>query len=384
VRRARTLPPSVMHALELGLYHAAAMLWEMLWALVLGFAISAALQVYVSKEKMIHVLGRNGWREILLAMGFGAASSSCSYAAAATTKTLFKKGAAFLPSIAFMIASTNLVVELGIVLWILMGWRFVLAELIGAFVMTAAVSLIFLIHRPAKLIMEARAHDEETDGHEHHHHSMGQSSKLVQMAGAFVMDWSMLWKEIVIGVVIAGFLMALVPQHAWQDVFLRNGSHPVQVVEGALVGPLVALASFVCSVGNIPLASLLWTSGASFGGVIAFLYGDLIVLSLIAAYRKYYGWRMALYIAVVLYASMVVAGIAVDLLFTFLALVPEGDRGPSAMAQAGFSWNYTTWLDLLALAAGAFLFILHFRQSAQSGQGHDHQHHHEEHAHHRH
>jgi uncharacterized membrane protein YraQ (UPF0718 family) len=353
-----------MHLIFTGFYQAAAMLWEILWALVLGFAISAVLQVFVSKETMVRAFGSNGLRPVLLAMAFGAASSSCSYAAAAATNTVFKKGAAFIPAIAFMIASTNLVVELGMVLWILMGWRFVLAEAVGAFVMVGIVWLIFAIHRPSKLIDAARAHEDmdEEGGCCHHHHEEGaEKSKLIQVADAFVMDWSMLWKEILVGVLIAGFFMVLVPASAWQALFVSHGSHPVRLVENALLGPLVALASFVCSVGNIPLASLLWSSGATFGGVIAFLYGDLIVLPLIVAYRKYYGWPAAIYITLVLYASMALAGIVVDLVFAGLGLIPAGERGPSAMAKAGFAWNYSTWLDLLAIVIGTALFSLHFR-----------------------
>lgn len=354
-----------------GIYHAAAMLWEMLWALVLGFGISAALQVFVSKETMAEKFGRNGFKEVMMAMGFGAASSSCSYAAAATTKTVFKKGAAFIPSMAFMIASTNLVIELGIVLWMLMGWHFVLAELVGAFVILGVIWLIFAIHPPKKLIDAAREHEIGDDGG-HHHHGGGEKSKLARVAESFVMDWSMLWKEIVIGVVIAGFLMVLVPKEWWQTLFISEGNYGVRLAENAVVGPLIAVASFVCSVGNIPLASLLWSSGCTFGGVIAFIYGDLIVIPLILAYRKYYGWKPAAYITLVLFAAMVVAGVLVDLLFAGIGLIPEGARGEPAMAGAGFEWNYTTWLNIVAILAGAWLIVVHRRGKGDDGHQHDH------------
>jgi uncharacterized membrane protein YraQ (UPF0718 family) len=371
-----------MDWLAISLYHAAAMLWEMLWALVLGFAISATLQVFVSKQAMVNAFGKNGLKEVALAMAFGAASSSCSYAAAATTKTVFKKGAAFVPSLAFMIASTNLVVELGIVLWILMGWRFVLAEIIGAFVMVAAIWVLFAIHRPEKLISEARKFSESKDAG-HHHESGGKKSKIVQVAEAFFMDWSMLWKEIVIGVFVAGFLMTLVPKSWWQSVFISHGPYAGRLIENAVVGPLIAMASFVCSVGNIPLASLLWSSGATFGGVIAFLYGDLIVLPLVLAYRKYYGIQFAIYITVALFAAMVSAGILVDLLFSATGLAPQNSEEMSAISQAGFSWDYTTWLNLVALAGGGWLFYLHFtnRENEESHQGTRGKGHHAHHAH---
>jgi uncharacterized membrane protein YraQ (UPF0718 family) len=352
-----------MEWLGTSLYYAAAMLWEMLWALVLGFGISSVLQVFVSKEKMVKLFGHNGLKDVLLAMSFGAASSSCSYAAAATTKTVFKKGAAFMPSMAFMIASTNLVVELGIVLYLLMGWRFVLAEFVGAFVMVGVVWLIFAVHSPGKLIEAARKHHEQ-EGRKgcHDHDASHETSSQVKVAHAFFMVGSMLWKEVVIGVVLAGFLMVLVPKDWWETIFISHGPHALTLIENALVGPLIALASFVCSVGNIPLASLLWSSGATFGGVIAFLYGDLIVLPLIFAYRKYYGLPAALYITGLLYVGMVVAGIVVDLVFTSLGLAPQGSRGDAAMMQAGFSWNYTTWLNMVALLGGGYLLYLHFRK----------------------
>lgn len=339
------------------------MLWEMLWALVLGFSISAALQIFVSKEKMAEWFGRAGWREIGLATAFGAASSSCSYATAATANTAFKKGAAFIPAVAFMFSSTNLVIELGLVLWMLMGWRFVLAELVGAFVLIGFMWLLMALTLPQKLIEAARQIGDEEDGCCHHDHGDHDShdapqSTWTRLASAYFMDWAMLWKEIVFGVLIAGFLMVLVPHDWWKALFVTSGSDTFRLLENALIGPLIAVASFVCSVGNIPLASLLWSSGIGFGGVIAFIYGDLIVLPLIAVYRKYYGWKLAAYLVAVLFVSMVVSGILVDLLFKLLHLVPNADAGGGPMAHAEFSWNYTTWLDFLALAFSAWLFFL--------------------------
>ena len=366
-----------MEAIGNGLYAAAAMLWEMLWALVLGFAISAAMQVFVSKEKMAQLFGRTNFRSVGMAMGLGAASSSCSYAAAAATKTAFKKGADLVPALAFLLASTNLVIELGIVLWMFMGWRFVLAEVVGAFVMVAIMWLLVSLTSPEKLVKGAREHGERDEqggcGHEHHQMSGGaKRSALARVADAFFMDWSMLWKEIVVGVLVAGFLMALVPHNWWEVLFLSKGPHVWRLFENAIVGPLVAVASFVCSVGNIPLASLLWASGCGFGGVIAFIYGDLIVLPLIAAYRKYYGGKAAAYITGILFAAMVGAGIVVDLLFAALGLIPQGPRPAPAMSHASFQWNYTTWLDFIAIAVAAFLFYLHLRGRGES-QGHSHE-----------
>jgi uncharacterized membrane protein YraQ (UPF0718 family) len=351
------------------LYHAAAMLWEMLWALVLGFGISASLQVLISKERMAKLLGGRGGKPILLAAGFGAASSSCSYAAAATMRTVFKKGASLVAALAFLIAATNLVIELGIVMWQILGWQFVAAEVAGAIVMIAVAAILTKLLLPRNLISKARKHPEEDPSHDHGGDS--DRSTAGRIADAFVMDWSMLWKEILIGVLIAGFLMTLVPKEWWQALFLTDGPYALRLVENAIVGPIIAFASFVCSVGNVPLASLLWSSGATFGGVIAFIYGDLIVLPLVLIYAKYYGAKAALAMTGILFASMVVAGIVVDLLFTALGIVPQS-RGSSAVESAQFSWNYTTWLDLAALLVAAALLGVHLRKSKPA-----HKHHHQ-------
>ena len=357
-----------------GLYHAAVMAWETLWALVLGFGVSAALQVFVSKEQMGRAFGRTTLRSMALATGFGAASSSCSYAAAAAARSAFKQGAALIPALAFMFASTNLVIELGAVLWLLMGWRFVLAEAVGSFVLIGLLWALARIIFPRDLEQQARRQidaDEDEGGCCHHGgdrahgHVMenGPSGKWRQMADAFVMDWQMLWKEIALGFLIAGFLAAIVPDGWWKALFLTGGPAWLRLIENAVVGPLIAVVSFVCSVGNIPLASLLWSDGISFGGVISFLYADLIIIPLVLIYRKYYGNRPALYLTLVFLLSMIGAGIIVDLMFGALGLIPGGPRPPSALMQEHFAWDYTTWLDLAALLAGAMLVSPRFRHS---------------------
>lgn len=360
-----------MHWISQSLYEGLAMFWEVFWALVLGFTISAVLQTYISKEQMQRLAGRAGLREVALATLLGAASSSCSYAAVAAARTVFKKGAHLVPTLAFMLASTNLVFELGIVLWLLMGWQFVLAEVVGAFVMIAFMWLLVRLTLPQGLQEEARSH-EETGGHDHEH-SDHANGKLVQVAGAFVMDWSMLWKEMAIGFLIAGFLAVLVSNTTWQALFLTHSPANVgRMFENVIVGPVIAVISFVCSVGNIPLASILWSGGISFGGVIAFIYADLIVIPLIAIYKKYYGWRMALYITAVLFVSMVASGLAVDLLFSALHLVPQGVRPPSPVSHARFEWNYTTWLDIAGLCISVFLVSVTRRARRVDAHGHHH------------
>jgi uncharacterized membrane protein YraQ (UPF0718 family) len=352
------------------LYHAAAMLWETLWALILGFSLSAFLQVFLREEQITRQFGRAGLREVALATFFGAVSSSCSYAAAGTAKTIFKKGASLVPTLAFMFASTNLVLELGFILWLLLGWTFVLAEVVGAFILIAVMWMLVKLTLPRGLVETARAHirdgenscchsrgDEMESNGESFEEKIRRSENWARVADAFFMDAAMLWKEIVIGFLIAGFLMVLVPENWWEKLFVTDGTSFARLIENAIVGPLIAVASFVCSIGNIPLASLLWSSGISFGGVISFIYADLIIIPLILIYRKYYGAKAALYITTVLFVSMVSAGIIVDLLFAVLGLIPRV-RPPSAIAEASFQWNYTAWLDFSAiLLIGWFVWI---------------------------
>jgi uncharacterized membrane protein YraQ (UPF0718 family) len=371
---------SGIHWLTGSLYAAAAMLWEMLWALVLGFTISACLQVFVRSEKIAEHFGKADLRSVGLATFLGAVSSSCSYAAASAAKTVLKKGANLVPALAFMFASTNLVLELGLVLWILLGWHFVLAEVVGSFVLIGIMWVLVALTLPRGLAEEIRSHASGSEedggcchhgGHEHndhdehehddedcHHHVATSSGSAKAVAETFFMDVGMMWKEILIGVVIAGFLMTLVPAVWWQALFLTNVPQPWRLIENALVGVLIAVASFTCSIGNIPLASLLWSGGISFGGVISFIYGDLVIIPLLLIYRKSYGVKGAAYIGVVLFVSMVLAGIIVDLLFTAFGLVPTGPRPMSPMDGAGFAWNYTTWLDFAALAVMAWFVSL--------------------------
>ncbi|HWY76277.1 MAG TPA: permease [Verrucomicrobiae bacterium] len=366
-----------MNWLWQSLYAAAAMFWETLWALVLGFTLSAFLQAFVRNEHITRHFGKTNLRSVGLATFLGAVSSSCSYAAAAAAKTAFKKGAALVPTLAFMFASTNLVLELGFILWLLLGWKFLLAEIVGAFVLIAVMWLLVKLTLPKDLVEQARTHNEDEVKaccHSHEHdkemqipdESFGQKIRRPEtwahVADAFVMDVSMLWKEILGGFLIAGFLMVLIPDQWWQKLFIAQGAGPVRLIENAIVGPLIAVASFVCSIGNIPLASLLWSGGIGFGGVISFIYADLIVIPLILIYRKYYGTKAALYITTIMFASMVIAGIIVDLLFSALGLIPRS-RPQAAIAQASFQWNYTTRLDFAAIVLSGWFVLVHLNKS---------------------
>ena len=356
-----------MNWIWMSLYHALAMLWSTFWALVLGFTISAGLQVFVSRERMSRAFGKPNLKSVVMATGLGAASSSCSYAAAAAARSAIQQGAALITALAFMFASTNLVIELGVVLWLLMGWRFVLAEFAGAFVLIGLVWLMVRWFLPKSIEDEVRQHAENKGGdskccHGDHEHDQ-DGGKWTAMANAFVMDWTMLWKELLGGFLIAGLIATLVPSAWWKVLFLQTGPDGLRLIENALVGPLVAIASFVCSIGNIPLASHLWANGISFGGVISFIYADLLVVPLIIIYGKYYGVRPAAWISGIFFIAMVTTGIVVDLLFNILGLIPTGPREASAVQHTSISWNYTSWLDLIALLVFSGFMFLHLRPS---------------------
>lgn len=378
-----------MDWLWLGLYHAVAMLWATFWALVLGFTISGALQVFVSKEQMTHAFGRTSLKSVGIATGLGAASSSCSYAAVAAARSAIQQGAALVPALAFMFASTNLVIELGAILWVLLGWQFVLAEAVGAFLLIIFMWFTISLFLPKTIELEIRRRvtQQEAESHCHSHapaplHEHQElfspdprlrgehQGKWTRVAHAFVADWVMLWKEILGGFLVAGFLAALVPHDWWEALFLRSGPAPVRSIENALVGPLIAIVSFVCSVGNIPLANLLWAHGISFGGVISFIYADLLVIPILIIYGKYYGLRAAAWITAIFYISIVLAGIIVELVFSRLGLVPTGARPPSAIEHAHIVWNYTSWLDVIALIFAAWLLFLHFNSGSEPDQAH--------------
>ena len=327
---------------------------------------------------MRRALGRDGVREIALATVAGAVSSSCSYASAAIMRTLFKKGAALIASLAFLFASTNLVIELGIILYLLMGWQFTAAEWIGGVVLIVIMSVLVRLTYPAKLVEEALHHPEPGGGHEHEAmtlegetiwQKLSHPQARIIIAQNFAMDWSMLWKDLVGGFLIAGALSAFVPAETWAALFLKGTSPWLQVPVNALVGPLIAVISFVCSIGNVPMAAVLWASGISFGGVLAFLYADLIVIPLLDVYRRYFGWRMAAYIAVVFYVTLVLAGLIMDLAFTTAGLVPEPN--PNIRAElTSFSFNYTFWLNVIFGALAAYLFWLNWRHPMQHGHHH--------------
>ncbi len=342
------------------------MLWQVGWSLALGFIISALLQTLVSRGRMTAALGGNGLRQTALASFAGAASSSCSYAAAAVSRTLFKNGAGLVPSLAFLLASTNLVVELGLVLYLLMGWQFMAGEWLGGVVLVIIMSLLVHATYPAKLIEAARTHGDAQTTHQHGASPAPQGpwaqrllarETWITASHHFVMDWRMLWKDLLIGFLIAGALSSFVPMGVWQILFIQSATPWVQAIGNALIGPLVAMLSFVCSIGNVPMAAVLWGSGVSFGGVLAFLFADLIVFPLLDVYRRYYGWKMAAYIGVVFYVAMVIAALIMDGAFHLLGWVPT-IRPMTHASMASFSFNYSFYLNLIFGVAALALFII--------------------------
>ena len=343
------------------------MFWEILWALILGFALSGAVQAVVSKQEMRRLLPDDSPRSLGLACGLGAASSSCSYAAVALARSIFRKGADFTASMAFEFASTNLVIELGIVMALILGWQFTLAEFVGGPLMIILLALVFRVFLRRRLVEEARANAERgavgrMEGHAEMDMSVhGRGSvwrRLVAPDGftatshTFVMDVAAIWIDIVGGLLIAGALAAWVPDHFWRSLFLE-GHSTLAKLWGPVVGPVVAMLSFVCSIGNVPLAAVLWNGGISFGGVIAFIFADLIVLPILDIYRKYYGWRMAAFLLASFYATMVVAGIVVQFVFEGLGL--DRDKRDAKVEMAAVHWNYTTYLNIVFLCVAAVL-----------------------------
>ncbi len=361
------LAVAVLSELGDALSFAFGMFWEILWALILGFALSGVVQAVVSKREMRRLLPDDSPRSLARATVLGAASSSCSYAAVALARSLFRKGADFTAAMAFEFASTNLVIELGIILALLMGWRFTLAEFVGGPLMIVLLALVFRFFLSRGLVEQARVQaDKGLRGSMEGHAEMDMSVKaelpllrrLASREGVnstshyFVMDWAAIWKDIVGGLLIAGALAAWVPGSWWRSLFLVD--HPTLAkFWGPLIGPVVAILSFVCSIGNVPLAAVLWNGGISFGGVLAFIFADLIVLPILDIYRKYYGWRMAGFLLAAFYATMVAAGLVVEFLFQGLSLAP-GER-TAKVAHASVTWNYTAVLNILFLAFAGFL-----------------------------
>jgi uncharacterized protein len=387
----------ILTAIREALFMALSMLWEIFWPLILGFMLSGIVQAVVSHQTIAKALGGNTPKNLTFATLFGIASSSCSYAAVALARSIFQKGASFTSAMAFELASTNLVIELGIILIVLMGWQFMAAEYLGGLLMVLFLAVIFRLTLTPRLVQRAMSQAEKgrmgrMEGHAAMDmsvsggtfwHKLFSGKGVTAVSGYFVMDWASVWVDIVLGLLIAGALAAWVPDSFWRAFFLSNNPTWAKI-EGPLVGPLVAIVSFVCSVGNVPLAAVLWRGGISFGGVVSFIFADLIILPILDIYRKYYGWKAMSYILVTFYVTMAAAGYVVEFLFAALGIIPQ-NRNVVAMTE-GIHWNYTTVLNIIFLALAALLVIRFLRtgglsmlkmmnQPEHQMEHHDHEHH---------
>lgn len=358
---------TMLNAILKALSMAFAMGWEILWPLVLGFTLSAVVQAVVSHREMSRLLPDDSPSSLAMACGLGAASSSCSYAAVALARSVFRKGANFTAAMAFELASTNLVLELGIILIVLMGWQFMLAEFVGGPLLVAILALLFRIFLSRKLVDQAKEQADRgvagrMEGHAEMDMAVTEGGSLWQritsdegmtaISHYFVMDWASVWLDIVAGLLIAGALAAWVPQEFWKAFFLTE--YPILTkFWGPFIGPVVAILSFVCSVGNVPLAAVLWNGGISFGGVIAFIYADLIVLPILNIYRKYYGLKVSVFLLVTFYAAMAATALIVEFVISVAGLIPT--EREARVVEAGISWNYTTWLNIAFLLLAAVL-----------------------------
>jgi uncharacterized protein len=356
-----------------GFWQAFLMAWEVWWALVLGFLISAIVQAWVPRRRIEAALSGDGAKPVALATGLGAASSSCSYAAIAIAKSLFQKGASAAAALAFQFASTNLVWELGLVLWVLIGWQFAVGEYVGGIVMIALMWALLRLFVSRREEARAREHAAHADAG-HQHHSAGEEGTSLRarltsplawsdVAHNFRGDWQMLYREITVGFLLAGFI-GLLGNDFFNGLFIKDAPAVPRTIENVVVGPLIAVLSFVCSVGNVPLAAVLWSGGIGFAGVMGFIFADLIVIPIVLAYRKYYGGRFALRITALMLVTMVLAALLVDVVFGAVGLIPTGPRPTRGDVFGSVQVNYKLLLNVLGLVIFATLFGLTMRRGA--------------------
>ena len=362
----------VLEVIWHGLRDSFLMAWQVWWALVLGFTISAIVQAWVPRERIEGLMSASGARSVGWATGLGAASSSCSYAAIAIAKSLFQKGASAASALAFQFASTNLVWELGLVLWVLIGWQFTAAEYVGGIVMIVLMTVLLRVFVSPKLEQQAREHAVQADtGHQQHavgehlpwRERLTSARAWSDVAHNFRGDWQMLWKEISLGFLLAGFIAQL-GNGFFEKLFIHNAPSPLPTIENVIVGPVIAVLSFVCSVGNVPLAAVLWSGGISFAGVLAFLFADLIVIPILLIYRKYYGMKFTVRITALMFVTMVIAALIVNGIFSALGLIPTGPRPTRNDIFSSIQVNYKLALNILGLVIFGALFWLTARRGA--------------------
>jgi len=365
-----------LDALGHALGTAGSMAWQVTWSLILGFTLSGVVQAVIRRQTVIRLLGDDKPKTLAVATGLGAASSSCSYAAVALARSLVRRGADFTAAMAFEIASTNLVIELGIILALLIAWQFTLAEFIGGPIMIVLMAVAFRLFVRQRLIAAARQQaDQGLPGSMEGHAAMDMSiapggslrRRLISRDGytsvshIFVMEWAAVIRDVVLGLLIAGAIGAWVPDSFWQHLFLTSDPLAARLW-GPLIGPVISVLSFVCSIGNVPLAAVLWNGGISFGGVIAFIFADLIIIPILVIYRKYYGTKMMLTLLGIFYATMVAGGYIIEFTFGGLGLIPA--QRDARVAETGITWNYTTILNIIFLLLAAALLVRFFRSGA--------------------
>ena len=336
------------------------------WAFALGYLISSAIQVFVTRERMRHSMGEAGARSVGLATFFGFISSSCSFAALATTRALFAKGAGLVPSLAFLLASTNLVVELGIVIGVFLGWQFVVGEYLGGLILILLMWLFVRLTRPKKLVKSAREKARRAEGSDEEE-DVPEWRELIRsaegwqrVANHFVMEWKMVWKDVTIGFTVAGIIASFVPKAFFQTLFIGSGeSDPAfwQVLVQCLVGPVAAFFTFIGSMGNIPLAAVLFDNGVAFAGIMAFIFSDLVVLPVLRIQAQYYGWKMALYILGIFLCILVITALLLHYGFLALDLLPQPGSGKSITERTYFKIDYTFFLNLGFLLLSMFFFV---------------------------
>ena len=350
-------------------YTTAGFFWMALWAFALGYIISSMIQIFVTEKKMQKTMGGKETKGVLLGTFFGFISSSCSFAALASTKSLFKKGASFVSSIAFLLASTNLVIELGIIISIFLGWQFVVGEYVGGILLILLSWILIRLINPKKLIEQARKNlgdneDDEDSGSKSWKQKMKSEESWAKVSKQYGMEWKMVWKDVTVGFTIAGIVAAFVPDAWFQTLFIGSGNGNtdfsfLEILEHIIVGPVAAFITFIGSMGNIPLAALLFGKGVSFAGVMAFIFSDLVVFPILRINAKYYGWKMSLFILFLLFTSLVGASLILHYGFDLLSMLPDPSQ-VTVQDSEYFKINYTFFLNLAFLAVSGYLIYLGF------------------------
>ena len=343
--------------------------WMAVWAFALGYLISSMIQVFVTEKKMQNAMGKDQRKAVLLGTFFGFISSSCSFAALATTKSLFKKGASFVASIAFLLASTNLVIELGIIISIFLGWQFVVGEYVGGILLILISWLLIRLINPKKLIQKARKNlsekdEDDDDSSKSWKKKIKSEESWAKVAKQYGMEWKMVWKDVTVGFTIAGIVAAFVPDSFFETLFINTGDGNTDfgfftILEHIIVGPVTAFLTFIGSMGNIPLAALLFGKGVSFAGVMAFIFSDLVVFPVLRINAKYYGWKMSLFILFLLFTALVGTSLALHYGFELFNIIPDASQ-VNIQEQEFFKIDYTFFLNLAFIATSGYLIYLGF------------------------